>query len=312
MPDPSDPTSPATPPAPADAGRVRRRRRVRRDFEPPDEVPPATSTRCRRALSLGRRLRQTKTIVSILVPLAIIAVFVGLNRESLSKVPGLIAGANPLLLLVAFLVFYLGFPLRGKRWAMLLAEPASGSGVKDSTEILYLSWLVNCLVPAKLGDVYRAYLLRINSDGLAEPRRSAPCSSSASSTSSRSPCWASRPASGASGAACRRRSRSSFGLGVVVVDRARPRRCSRSATSGGGSSSRCRLPDRIIEFYDRFEEGVFGAVSRRQLPALVAARRRDLDDRVAAPVLRRQGVRVPRRRASASPARCSSRSSARC
>jgi glycosyltransferase 2 family protein len=31
---------------------------------------------------------------------------------------------------------------------------------RDATEILFLSWFVNCLVPAKLGDLYRAYLLR--------------------------------------------------------------------------------------------------------------------------------------------------------
>ncbi|HKG19790.1 MAG TPA: lysylphosphatidylglycerol synthase transmembrane domain-containing protein, partial [Candidatus Limnocylindrales bacterium] len=113
-------------------------------------------------VSLGARLRQTKTIVSILVPLAIFVVFVGLNREALSKVPGLIAGADPLLILVAFGVFYLGFPLRGKRWAMLLQGTGFRIGLRDSTEILYLSWLINCLIPAKLGDVYRAYLLRIN------------------------------------------------------------------------------------------------------------------------------------------------------
>ena len=115
-------------------------------------------------MSLSGRLRQTRTIVSILIPLAIIGFFVALNRESLSKVPGLIAGADPLLVLVAFLVFYLGFPLRGLRWAMLLRGTGFRIEVKDSTEILYLSWLVNCLIPAKLGDVYRAYLLRINSD----------------------------------------------------------------------------------------------------------------------------------------------------
>jgi hypothetical protein len=33
---------------------------------------------------------------------------------------------------------------------------------RDATEILFLSWFVNCVVPAKLGDVYRAYLLRGN------------------------------------------------------------------------------------------------------------------------------------------------------
>jgi uncharacterized protein (TIRG00374 family) len=35
---------------------------------------------------------------------------------------------------------------------------------RDATEILYLSWFVNCIVPAKLGDLYRAYLLRGNYD----------------------------------------------------------------------------------------------------------------------------------------------------
>ncbi len=30
----------------------------------------------------------------------------------------------------------------------------------DLTEILYLSWFANCVVPAKLGDFYRAYLAR--------------------------------------------------------------------------------------------------------------------------------------------------------
>ena len=103
--------------------------------EPPPSHGPTTprSTRPRLAaedaaaaddaverVSLSGRLRQTRTIVSILVPLAIIAFFVALNRETLSRVPGLIAGANPLLVLVAFVVFYLGFPLRGLRWAMLL------------------------------------------------------------------------------------------------------------------------------------------------------------------------------------------------
>ena len=34
--------------------------------------------------------------------------------------------------------------------------------LRDATEILFLSWFVNCLVPAKLGDLYRAYLLRAN------------------------------------------------------------------------------------------------------------------------------------------------------
>ena len=136
------------------------RRRRTTDRPTPSTPEEASIADAAERVSLSKRLRQTKTIVSILVPLAIIAVFVGLNYQALSKVPALIGGANPALVLVAFLVFYLGFPLRGLRWSILLRGTGFRIGVKDSTEIIYLSWLVNCVVPAKLGDLYRAYLLR--------------------------------------------------------------------------------------------------------------------------------------------------------
>ena len=89
--------------------------------------------------------------------------FLYLNRERLSAVPELILQANPALVLLAFIVFYLGFPLRGYRWERLLRETGFVIGLRNSIEILYLSWFVNCVVPAKLGDVYRAYLLKMNS-----------------------------------------------------------------------------------------------------------------------------------------------------
>ena len=114
-------------------------------------------------LSLGRRLRQPRTIVSITVPLVIIAIFFWLNGDRLVEVPKLLLQVNPALVLVAFVIFYLGFPLRGYRWTLLLRGTGANIPVRDSTEIIFLSWLVNCIVPAKLGDVYRAYLLKINS-----------------------------------------------------------------------------------------------------------------------------------------------------
>ena len=121
----------------------------------PTEVAP---------ISLGRRLTQPRTILSIVVPLAIIGFFLYLNRERLAAVPSLILQANPALVLLAAIVFYLGFPLRGYRWQRLLRETGFIIGLRNSTEILYISWFVNCVVPAKLGDVYRAYLLKMNSD----------------------------------------------------------------------------------------------------------------------------------------------------
>ena len=218
-------------------------------------------------LSLSQRLRQTKTIVSILVPLAIIGVFVGLNYQTLSKVPTLIGGANPALVLVAFLVFYAGFPLRGLRWAILLRGTGFRIGVKDSTEIIYLSWLVNCIVPAKLGDLYRAYLLRINSDaslsrtfGTVFIERILDIVTIALMGIAAG-YWSFR--NGMPQAI-----QVIFGIALVVVAilvialftlRNFGRRILTALTF---------LPHRIVEFYDRFEEGVFGALKMRQLPGL--------------------------------------------
>jgi uncharacterized protein (TIRG00374 family) len=217
-------------------------------------------------VSLGSRLRQTRTIVSILVPLAIIVLFVGLNRETLSKVPGLIGGANPALVLVAFAVFYLGFPLRGKRWAMLLDGTGFRIGIKDSTEILYLSWLINCLIPAKLGDVYRAYLLRINSDAslsrtfgtvfierILDIFTIALMGIAAGYWSFRS--------------GLPTQIQAVFGVAIVIVALLALALFT-LRNFGRRIIVALPLPHRVAELYDRFEQGVFGALQRRQLPIL--------------------------------------------
>ena len=173
--------------------------------------------------SLSSRLRDPRTIISIVLPILILVlIFAAAPGFELDQLPGLIAQANPWYLLAAVGIYYLGFPLRGYRWALLVRGAGDDLGVKDSTEIIFISWLVNCVVPAKLGDVYRAYLLRRTSRSRSA-RSSARSSSSASSTCSRSCCSGSRPASGASATACRARSRSSSRIGLVVDHRARRR-----------------------------------------------------------------------------------------
>lgn len=115
------------------------------------------------AVPLGQRLRDPRTIVSIVVPIAVLFLLAfALPGFKLDQLPNLILNANPWFLLAALGIYYLGFPLRGYRWALLIRGTGHPLKVKDSTEIVLISWLVNCVVPAKLGDVYRAYLLRVN------------------------------------------------------------------------------------------------------------------------------------------------------
>ncbi len=80
-----------------------------------------------------------------------------------------IHNANWALFLAGFGVYYLTFPLRGLRWRILLenayreshANSVADMHLSGLTEIIFISWFVNCVVPAKLGDLYRAYLAKL-------------------------------------------------------------------------------------------------------------------------------------------------------
>ena len=116
-------------------------------------------------VALGRRFFNVRTIGSIafgavLLILLFNVVFGG--DFDWGNVVALISRADPAMLGVALLAYYATFPLRGLRWRFVLGRSGVSIGFRDATEILFLSWFVNCLVPAKLGDLYRAYLLRGN------------------------------------------------------------------------------------------------------------------------------------------------------
>jgi uncharacterized protein (TIRG00374 family) len=218
-------------------------------------------------VSLARRLRQPRTIISLVLPLVLLLLAIQLSvRIDVEQLVAAILSANPVLLLAAVAVYYLGFPLRGARWRILLRGAGYRVGLSDSTEIIFLSWLVNCLIPAKLGDVYRAYLLKLNSPvslsrtfGTVFIERALDLFAivilglAAGYVSFRT---GMPPAV-----------QFVFVLGfVVVVVLAAGLLTMRNF--GRRLLVRLPLPHTVLDLYDRFERGVFGAIRRRDLPAL--------------------------------------------
>jgi uncharacterized protein (TIRG00374 family) len=123
---------------------------------PPDAPIPE------REVSLARRVLNWRTILSVVFALVLLALAFRTLGVNLGRTWSLISGANLGFLLLAFIAYYLTFPIRGFRWRFILARVGTRVGLRDATEILFLSWFVNCVVPAKLGDLYRAYLLKGN------------------------------------------------------------------------------------------------------------------------------------------------------
>ncbi len=76
-------------------------------------------------------------------------------------------GASWGLISLAFLVFYSSFFFRTLRWQVLLLNAGYGRTAGQPmpstfglARIMYLAWFANCITVARLGDLYRSYLLK--------------------------------------------------------------------------------------------------------------------------------------------------------
>ena len=109
-------------------------------------------------IAVRRQLFGWRELVSTAIPLALIAYFA--RNVDWGQALATLRGSDPIYVLAALGVYYLSFPVRAIRWARLLRESGYRIGGSDLLRILMLGWFVNCLVPAKLGDLYRSYLVK--------------------------------------------------------------------------------------------------------------------------------------------------------
>jgi len=118
-------------------------------------------------LSISKRILNWRTIVPLIIAILALVIF----AQKININPKLtwlaMRNANVYFVLVAFIIYYFSFPIRTFRWRMLLENVGytKENGIQlpkfwKLLEIIYVSWFANVIVPAKLGDLYRAYLLR--------------------------------------------------------------------------------------------------------------------------------------------------------
>jgi uncharacterized protein (TIRG00374 family) len=117
--------------------------------------------------SVGKRLLRPQTIVSFAVAIGIVAFLVTRLDISLSAVWANVRQANLLLFGLGFALYYGTFVLRAFRWRWMLRQAGISEeagypipAIPRLMDIILLSWFVNCIIPAKLGDGYRCYLFK--------------------------------------------------------------------------------------------------------------------------------------------------------
>lgn len=136
----------------------------------PDTVPNEDSDDDNQANmpdKLENSLFTPRTIISFLVALVVMYLVISRTnidfRESLRQ----IRQANVFYFAAAILMYYITFVLRGLRWKGMLGS----AGISEETghpmpstsgmfQIITLSWFANSLLPARMGDAYRCYLIK--------------------------------------------------------------------------------------------------------------------------------------------------------
>jgi uncharacterized protein (TIRG00374 family) len=116
---------------------------------------------------VGHRLMRPHTIASFAIAIVIVAVLITRLDISPHAVWTNLKAADLWLIVLALAVYYSTFVIRAWRWRWMLNQAGINEengntvpGLPRLVEIIILSWFVNCIVPAKLGDGYRCYLLK--------------------------------------------------------------------------------------------------------------------------------------------------------
>jgi uncharacterized protein (TIRG00374 family) len=109
-------------------------------------------------VAVRRTLFGRRELISTLIPIVLIVL--AARNVDWSDAARALGQANPYFVALALAVHYATFPLRSWRWARLLSEGGVAVHWRDLLRILFLGWFVNSIVPAKLGDLYRSYLVK--------------------------------------------------------------------------------------------------------------------------------------------------------
>jgi uncharacterized protein (TIRG00374 family) len=133
--------------------------------EPTPPFAPVGDTSARpdgeeRPVNLGRRFFNVRTGLSFLLGIAILVALFRTTDIDPAELWQQVRQVDGRVYLLAVISYVLTFPFRGLRWQRLLANVGTRLAVRPLTEVIFISWFVNSVLPGKMGDVYRGYLLR--------------------------------------------------------------------------------------------------------------------------------------------------------
>ncbi len=110
--------------------------------------------------SLKREFLRKRTLFSF--ALSFFLVYLFFSRTTITDVLRSVRNTDLFFIVLAFLSHYLSYLARGYRWKRMIEEAPFSGKPFDLAKIIFLFQSVDCVLPAKLGDIYGAHLMKIN------------------------------------------------------------------------------------------------------------------------------------------------------
>jgi uncharacterized protein (TIRG00374 family) len=132
----------------------------------PDTVPANGSPVVEQNF-LRKRFFNFRTLISLVLAVGLIVVIFTQLNVDFAEMWSKIKSCNPWYYALGFICYYLTFPLRALRWRYLMyhAGIRKDQGVEipslpSLTQMVLMNWFANCVLYARMGDFYRAYLFK--------------------------------------------------------------------------------------------------------------------------------------------------------
>lgn len=111
-------------------------------------------------ISLRQELLKKRTILSFILGLFLITLF--LSRTNLQQIVQYLHRVDPLFIGLAFASHYATYIFRADRWRRMLRQAGFSGRWLDLAKIIFVFQSIDCVIPAKIGDIYGAHLMRTN------------------------------------------------------------------------------------------------------------------------------------------------------
>src|SRR3954454_24992943 len=89
---------------------------------PLTEVPPTTEEVSDESVQIERRFFNIRTLISFVIGFALLFFIATRTNIAFGDVFGTLSHADPWYIVLAFVAYYVGFPVRGLRWRVMLRD----------------------------------------------------------------------------------------------------------------------------------------------------------------------------------------------